>query len=313
MQREMIRVATAARTWSRGKRPADVIAVGALLAYALLAAVLIALPLVRQALPVAEGGRKQLPVFTSLPEKAQRIVLAPRHNVTPGPSPNVVRAWRLVGGVGVNVVTVNPKGESVNIVIGLAQGTVLSEGRFAREGFASMVHRLRPRVAIDGTYFHLKNYEPVGALVMEGVLIFDGLCSSSLVISEDGTVHIEHHGFAMGRDVAWPADARTAVCCGPILVDHGRIHLNPYDEGFGDPSLFALARRSAVGVTQDGKLLLATIETPITWNKLANTMLQLGAVEALNLDGGGSTALYADGKIISQPKRDLTNLLMVYD
>ena len=305
-------MATAVRAFLRGKRPADWVAVGALVAYALTVAVLIAAPGLRWVV-VTEGERRPLPVFTSLPERAQQLVLAPKHNVTPGPSPHVTRTWRLIGGVGVNVITVDPAGENVEIVLGLAQGTVLNIGKFGRESFASMVQRLRPRVAIDGTYFHLKNNEPVGALVMEGVLIYDGLCSSALVINEDGTVHIEHHGMAMGRHVNWPVNCRTALCSGPTLVDHGHIHLNPYDEGFGDPSLFGIARRSAVGVTRGGKMLLATVETPITWNKLANIMLDLGAVEALNLDGGGSTALYADGKIITKPTRLLTNLLMVYD
>lgn len=306
-------VATAARTLPRTRGPADWAAVGALVVYAIAVAAIVAVPIARHVAALRGGAPGAVPLFTSLPEPAQQLVLAPKRNVSPERSPQIHRDWRLIGGVGVHVVTVDPKGENVQIVIGLAQGTVLSEGKFGRESFGSMVRRLRPRVAIDGTYFHLRNNEPVGALVMEGVMVYDGLCSSALVVTEEGDAHIEHHGSIMGRYVGWPRNVRTGLCSGPTLVSHGRVHLNPYDEGFGDPALFSVARRSAVGVTPEGKLLLVVVETPITWNKLANIMLQLGAVEAMNLDGGGSTALYSNGEFIATPTRPLTNLLMVYD
>jgi uncharacterized protein YigE (DUF2233 family) len=302
-----------ARTWVRHGRPADVAAVGALLAYAVLVGLLVLVPLGRRLTEPAASAASTIPVFTSLPEEAQQLVLAPKRNTEAERSSHILREWRLVGGVGVNIVTVNPRADNVRIGIGLAKGTILSEDRFGRENFRRMVERLRPRVAINGTYFHLRNNEPVGALVMEGVLIYDGLCSSSLIVADTGEVHIEHHGLAYGRHIGWPVNVRTAVCSGPTLVDKGHIHLDPYDEGFGDPAIFFRARRSAVGVTAEGKMLLVTVETPITWNKLANIMLQLGATEAMNLDGGGSSALYSNGQFITQPQRPLTNLLLVYD
>jgi exopolysaccharide biosynthesis protein len=176
-----------------------------------------------------------------------------------------------------------------------------------------MVRRLKPRVAINGTYFNLRNNEPVGALVMEGRLIYDGLSSAVLTIGEDGQVSIEYHRGKFGRNFGWANNVRTAVGAGPLLLQDGRVALRPHDEGFGDPSLFALARRSAAGVTSQGKLLLVTISTPITLNKLAFVMLRLGAVDAMALDGGSSTALYSNGQFITRPQRELTNLILVYD
>jgi exopolysaccharide biosynthesis protein len=34
---------------------------------------------------------------------------------------------------------------------------------------------------------------------------------------------------------------------------------------------------------------------------LAAYLLELGAVDALNLDGGGSTTMYLDGKVVNRP------------
>jgi hypothetical protein len=301
----------------RRPRVADWIAVASLAAYALVIVAMIALPLAQR--PSPRGSEGAAAAFAAQPRRsppvsAEELALAPRYeNVRPERSAHISRTWRKIGGVGVNVVTVNPKARNVRIVLGLAKGTVLSEGKFGREAFGDMVRRFKPRVAINGTYFDLRTNEPVGALVMEGRLIYDGICSSTLLISEDGETRIEYHLGKMGRNLGWERDVRTALCSGPMLVHNGEVSLKPYDEGFGDPSLFAVARRSAIGVTADGKLLAVTVHTPITLNKLAHIMLRLDAAEAMNLDGGTSSALYSNGKFVTLPGRPLTNLLLVYD
>ncbi len=94
-----------------------------------------------------------------------------------------------------------------------------------------------------------------------------------------------------------------------VRPDEGRVLHRVY----ADPAIFALARRSAAGVTPGGKVLLVTINTPVTLNKLAHIMLRLGAVDAMNLDGGSSAALYSNGQYITTPQRLLTNVILVYD
>ena len=301
----------------RRPRLADRIAVGSLVAYAVAIAVVVALPLAGREPPHGTDQPAIAPLGTrrtSPRVSAEELVLAPRYeNIQPERSPHIDRAWEIVGSVGVNVVTVNPKAKDVRIVLGLAKGTVLSEGKFGREAFGDMVRRFRPRIAVNGTYFNLRTNEPVGALVVEGRLIYDGLCSSVLLINEQGEAWLEYHQGKMGRNLGWSRDIRTALCSGPLLVRNGKVSLHPSDEGFGDPSLFALARRSGLGVTADGKLLLVTVHTPITLNKFAHIMLRVGAIDAMNLDGGGSSALYSNGKFVTLPERPLTNLLLVYD
>jgi exopolysaccharide biosynthesis protein len=36
-------------------------------------------------------------------------------------------------------------------------------------------------------------------------------------------------------------------------------------------------------------------------NELAEYLLSLGAVDAMNLDGGGSTTMFLDGKVVNTP------------
>jgi len=70
--------------------------------------------------------------------------------------------------------------------------------------------------------------------------------------------------------------------------------------------------RTAVGVRADGRILLVAVDgrqpersVGMTIAELAALLLELGAVEALNMDGGGSTTLVAGGRVVNHPS-DLT-------
>jgi len=71
--------------------------------------------------------------------------------------------------------------------------------------------------------------------------------------------------------------------------------------------------RAALGLTATNKLLLVTIARPITLSRLAKLMKALGARDAINLDGGTSTAIAYRGRVLHRPGRRLTNVLLVYD
>lgn len=62
-------------------------------------------------------------------------------------------------------------------------------------------------------------------------------------------------------------------------------------------------RRTVVGTKRDGKIFIYANETPETMTQLRKNLLKLGAVEAVCLDGGGSTQLICpDGKVVSSDK-----------
>ena len=115
-----------------------------------------------------------------------------------------------------------------------------------------------------------------------------------------------------GRARKW-AKYVSVVCGGPRLVRDGVARVSPSSEGFSDPGFYHPAARSAIGVTKENKLLLVTVNKAIYLSHMARIMRDLGAVDAMNLDGGGSTALYCGGIVPSHPGRRLTNLIVVYD
>lgn len=80
--------------------------------------------------------------------------------------------------------------------------------------------------------------------------------------------------------------------------------------------------RTAVGVTEDGKLMLVTVDgrqavsQGASLFQMAEIMKRLGAKNAINLDGGGSTTMTIGGATVNSPSdgklRYLANGLLVF-
>ncbi len=113
------------------------------------------------------------------------------------------------------------------------------------------------------------------------------------------------------EDVDFWSNAQEALGCGPQLVADGQIAYDPLTEGFKSAKILsARGQRSAVGVTRDKQLLLVTC-SGATVKQLASVMKALGAYDAMNLDGGASSCLWANGKYLTSPGRNIGNALMV--
>lgn len=98
------------------------------------------------------------------------------------------------------------------------------------------------------------------------------------------------------------------VAAGPLLLQNRQISLDAEAEKFSKAFAIEKASRSAIGQTSDGNVILAAVHTRTdgggaTLDDIAQIMQQLGAVNALNLDGGSSTTLYLGGQILDRPSR----------
>jgi hypothetical protein len=92
---------------------------------------------------------------------------------------------------------------------------------------------------------------------------------------------------------------------GPLLVENGRVVVNASAEQFSPKFVAESADRSGIGQTASGTVLLAATHNRIggagpTLEEWAAIMRQMGAVNALNLDGGSSTALYLGGQLLDR-------------
>ncbi|WAS04125.1 phosphodiester glycosidase family protein [Gloeomargaritales cyanobacterium VI4D9] len=91
---------------------------------------------------------------------------------------------------------------------------------------------------------------------------------------------------------------------GPLLLKDGRVVLDPEQEQFQPFFRQQKAPRSALGVSRSGRWLWVTVggneayQQGPTLTELTQIMQDLGAVAALNLDGGTSTSLVLGGQVL---------------
>jgi hypothetical protein len=103
------------------------------------------------------------------------------------------------------------------------------------------------------------------------------------------------------------ANVTEALGGGPIVVRDGKPVFRSF-EGFTSSQLAPRHPRSGVGQTADGRIVLVAVDgrqpgysTGLTNFELALTMMRLGCVTASALDGGGSTTMAFDGKLLNRP------------
>lgn len=109
---------------------------------------------------------------------------------------------------------------------------------------------------------------------------------------------------------------------GPRLIRSGQIDITGEAELFRDDILKGRAPRTAIGITADQKLLLVTVNgrqpnvsVGMTLNELGNLLIELGALDAMNLDGGGSTTMVIRNLVLNLPsdgrERPVSNAIVV--
>jgi hypothetical protein len=189
-------------------------------------------------------------------------------------------------------------------------------------------------VVFNADFFDFPGYRwgPQGLTVKNGAR-FDGIYNDtdmdevdhpSLSVSKNGTVRIgyvadiEYLPDADHPD-RWNPDKEAywnsvgglpQLVQGGVAVDIGQECLHQ------DCPELEPRGRTAMGVTLDGELLVVVIkddtEAGVSLQELANIMSELGAVEAINLDGGGSSQLWYDGALLVETTRAVTESLLVY-
>ena len=138
---------------------------------------------------------------------------------------------------------------------------------------------------------------PLAMVISQGEMKWGVRGASYDVIGFDDN-NILHVGTMTGQQ-AIDAGIRDAVCFGPMLIVNGKPLNEEKDLGGG------LNPRSAIGQTEDGTVLILVIDgrqpgsLGATYDDLISVMLQHGAVNAANLDGGSSSQMIYDGDLVT--------------
>lgn len=93
----------------------------------------------------------------------------------------------------------------------------------------------------------------------------------------------------------------------PQLIKNGKIEITWQQEKQSKAFVETHHPRTAVAKLKNGKFLMVTVDGRsresggISLPDLAAFLLELGATDAMNLDGGGSTTMFLDGKVVNKP------------
>lgn len=93
---------------------------------------------------------------------------------------------------------------------------------------------------------------------------------------------------------------------GPYLVKNAEIFVDMTAQKLG--AIGGKNPRTAIGYTRDNNLIMVAVDgregssVGMTLMQLAYFMKSIGCVNAMNLDGGGSTVMYVDGAVVNNPQ-----------
>lgn len=230
----------------------------------------------------------------------------------------------------INELYVNHKSPDVTVDVELARNT----GK-PREVVCNLVKRKGAIAGVNGGYFS-NGGQNLGLIVKEGKILapsvkrrpprtafgitFDNKIIFNRVIDKNGKLIT-----AWGK--VWDSVVM-ALGAGPRVISDGKVHITAQQEGLGKGGNDITRRtgRTALGVTKDGNLALFTFsgfrnnhKDGVKLEDMGRYLLSRKIIDAMNLDGGGSTAMSIMGYPVGKPpqqgkyQRPVANCLLIYD
>lgn len=185
--------------------------------------------------------------------------------------------------------------------------TALAEGSFGRNLTAttsSMAEQNDAILAINGDYY---GFRDTGYVIRNGYL-YRSVPSKNpnqedLVLYENGAVDIVREADLTAEEI-WDSGAEDIFSFGPGLVIDGEISVV---EGEEVKRAQVTNPRTAFGVISPLHYLFVVSDgrtdesVGLSLLELAHLMKDLGCVTAYNLDGGGSSTMWFNGKVLNHP------------
>ncbi|SDO49807.1 Exopolysaccharide biosynthesis protein [Microbacterium sp. ru370.1] len=162
--------------------------------------------------------------------------------------------------------------------------------------------------AINGDYY---GFRSTGIEIRNGVAYRDEGAREGLAFYADGRVEVYDETQTSAAELV-ASGVWNTLSFGPAIVEGGQvvdgIDSVEVDTNVGNHSIQGDQPRTAVGVIDDDHLVFVVVDgrqegysEGVTLPELADIMLSLGATTAYNLDGGGSSTMYFNGRVVNSP------------
>ena len=143
-------------------------------------------------------------------------------------------------------------------------------------------------VATNGAGYNITTGQPAGLVVMNGVEYYPVSAPGFFAILKDGTAMI---GTKADYEANKEQIKEGIAAFGSVLVKNGKIDVTKSANYTSNR-----ASRTAIGITAEGKVVMMVLDgrqlprsAGGAMEEIAQIMLEAGCVEAVNLDGGGSS------------------------
>ncbi|MNC14295.1 hypothetical protein D3C75_620680 [compost metagenome] len=163
--------------------------------------------------------------------------------------------------------------------------------------------------AINGDYY---GFREDGVIIRNGTVYRDDPVRDAMALFDDGTMQTYNEEEVSSSELLAQGAANT-LSFGPVLIQDGKIVSDfsnvKIDTNFGNRSIQNANPRTAVGMIAPNHYVFIVVDgrsegysRGMTLTELADLMSDLGATEAYNLDGGGSSTMYFMGRVVNNPQ-----------
>ncbi|MCR2803377.1 phosphodiester glycosidase family protein [Paenibacillus soyae] len=184
-----------------------------------------------------------------------------------------------------------------------------SFGRNIIENTSTIASGKNAIFAINGDYYGFRDN---GVIIRNGTLFRDEPARDALALFADGSLQT-YNEEEMSSEELLQNGVTNTFSFGPILVSDGQVATNldqvTIDTNFGNRSIEDANPRTGIGMIAPNHYVFVVVDgrsrgysRGMTLNEFAALFQELGATEAYNLDGGGSSTMYFNGRVVNSPQ-----------
>jgi hypothetical protein len=163
-------------------------------------------------------------------------------------------------------------------------------------------------LAINGDYY---GFRSDGILIRNGIIYRDEPARTGLAIYADGSMAVYDETSA-GAEALVDSGVIHTLSFGPALVKDGEVSEDledvRIDANFGNRDIDGANPRTGIGMIEPNHFVFIVVDgrsagysKGMTLRQFAELFASYGCTQAYNLDGGGSSTLYFNGRVVNNP------------